>query len=114
MDRQELEHQLTQAAKQQKVVRITYKDKMDRIATRNVEPYELKNNHLFAYCRKRKGIRQFHLDRIEKAKPTTYSYFAKWPIKLGDELKKEASTLNPWTYRIVSHLFGDYYSAQVE
>lgn len=112
MQKEEKEKVIHEAGKNQRVLRIQYRDKLNRVGFRNVEPYEIKNDHLFAYCRKRKSVRQFNLDRIEAIKPTPYMYFAKWPIKLG-ELQKEA-IYNPWLYKIASMTFGDYYSAQVE
>ena len=114
MTKEELENIIHNAGEAQKVLRIRYRDKKDRVETRNVEPYEIKNDHLFAYCRKRKGIRQFHLERIESAKQTNYPYFPKWPIKLGEAMDKTASQTNPWVYRIANLVFGDYYNPQVE
>lgn len=114
MERDVLTKQIHDAGQNRHVLRIVYKDKQDRVQIRNVEPYEIKNDHLFAYCRKRKGIRQFHLDRIQKAKPTAYTYFDKWPVKLGEDFKKVASSINPWHYAIPTSVFGSYYNAQVE
>jgi predicted DNA-binding transcriptional regulator YafY len=115
MDEDELTKIIKETAKHGKVLRIKYVNAKDENSIRNVEPYEIRNGKLWAYCRQKRGIRQFSMENIQSAKPTPYNYFPKWPVKLNeDALNKKASFDNPWDYHILEHLFGSYHNAEVE
>lgn len=47
-----------------KVLRITYQDRKGVTTKRAVEPYEIKNGKLYAYCLVKGGIRAFNLDNL--------------------------------------------------
>lgn len=79
------------AAKKKRVLRLAYRDLKGNTSIRNVEPYELRGNRIYAYCRKRKSIRQFDLSRISSAKMTHYAYLPKYPIRMNETLTKTAS-----------------------
>lgn len=111
MNKKELERIIKDSAKTHSVLRIKYKDKKDQDSIRNIEPYEIKGDKLWAYCRKKKGIRQFDLNKVSGAIVTKYTYFPKWPVKLNEEsLEKSASH----QYQIGNSLFGLYYEAEDE
>jgi len=99
------------AAQAERTVRITYTDVKGDTSVRNVEPYEIRGNKLWAYCRKKKGIRQFDMNKIEKAKQTQYVYLPKWDIKMNDGLEKKASF---YTNPLKDMLFGEYEKAPLE
>lgn len=103
---------IQKAAKNNKVLRIQYTDRKDDDSIRNVEPYEIRGDHLFAYCRKRKGIRRFDMNKMNSVKETQYTYMPKYPVKINEEMKKTAST--KYDYMIGNQCFGDYESAMVE
>lgn len=115
MDKQEAKALAKSSAKDSKVLRITYLDSKNQPSIRNVEPYEIRGDQLWAYCRKKKGIRQFNLNKIQKAKVTHYTYFPKWPVKMDDGLVKKASSNHEaQLYRIMSSVFGKYEDAELE
>ena len=115
MEPNELDERIRQAAKDSKVLRIKYTNLKDETQTRNIEPYEIRDGKLWGYCRKKKGIRQFSLDRIQTARPTSYTYFPKWPVKINeDSLNKQASASNPWFYTLLEPVFGPYHEAELE
>lgn len=99
------------AAKSRNTVRISYTDKKGEATTRNVEPYEIRGNTLWAYCRKKKGIRQFDMSRISKAKPTKNLYIPKWDIKMSEGQEKIACF---YTNGLKDMLFGEYEKAPLE
>ena len=116
MDKKEIRKKIKEGATQGQVLRITYKDSKGDVSKRNVEAYEIKNNHLWAYCRKRRSIRQFKLGNISHITVTKYSYLPKWPVKIKDDsLKKTASlSYENWMYKIGNMAFGNYEEAEVD
>ena len=116
MDKKEIKKRIKEGATKGQVLRITYKDSKGDVSKRNVEPYEIKNNHLWAYCRKRRNIRQFKLGNISHVTITKYNYMPKWPVKIGnDTLKKTASvSYEKWLYKIGNAAFGSYEEAEVD
>lgn len=110
MDNEKAREAIRQAAKDGKALRISYIDRNAEYSIRNVEPYEIRNGKLWAYCRKKKGIRQFDISGIQSAKITRYPYLPKWPVKL-DGMEKQA--YDHWLYKIAA-CFGDYESAELE
>lgn len=103
---------IRKAAENKKVLRVSYTDRKDDDSIRNIEPYEMRGDHLFAYCRKRKGIRRFDINKIGSLKETQYTFMPKYPIKMSDSLEKKASTI--YDYMIGNYCFGDYESATLE
>lgn len=99
------------AADAGKTVRITYTDAKGDTSTRNVEPYEIRGTKLWAYCRKKKGIRQFDMNKIEKAKQTSYMYIPKWDVKMSEGQEKTAAF---YTNALKDKLFGRYENAPLE
>lgn len=99
------------AARNGRTVRLTYTDKKGEQSVRNVEPYEFRDNKLWAYCRKKKGIRQFDLNRIEKAKETHYVYMPKWDVKINKGHEKTGSF---YSNKLKDRLFGQYEKAPLE
>lgn len=82
---------IAHAAKEKRVVRLEYRDLKGNVSVRNVEPYEFRGNRVYAYCRKRKSIRQFDFSRIQQAKITRYAFLPKYPIRIDERLSKVAS-----------------------
>lgn len=78
------------AGRERKVVRIRYTDLKGNASIRNVEPYEIRDGKLWAYCRKKRGIRQFALDRVSDARPTRYTFLPKYPVTFDAGHKKTA------------------------
>lgn len=111
MDKEKTKEIIRQAAKGGKVMRIGYIDQKAEYSIRNVEPYEIRDGKLWAYCRKKKGIRQFSIDQIQSAKLTKYPYLPKWPVKINESMEKKA--YEKWLYKIAS-CFGDYEDAELE
>ena len=114
METKEIEQKIKDSAKDNKVLRIQYLDKKNEATIRNVEPYEIRNGKLWAYCRKKKGIRQFDLNRIQSARTTHYIYFPKWPVLLNETTLEKKAYLNSYSYLIQDRLFGRYSDAQLE
>lgn len=100
--------EIEQAAREKHVLRLSYVDLKKQESIRNVEPYEIRNGMLWAYCRKKKGIRQFALDRIRSAKVTRYTYLPKYPDKITNPLEKTAGLA------FYVPLFGPYANAPVD
>lgn len=100
-----------EAARNRNTVRMTYTDAKGDVTTRNVEPYEIRGNKLWAYCRKKKGIRQFDMNKIDKAKPTKNIFIPKWDIKMNEGQEKIASF---YTNGLKDMLFGEYEKAPLE
>lgn len=68
------------AATDQRLLQITYIDAKNQPTIRTVEPYEIKNGSLFAYCITKNAIRQFKLDKIQSAEMHLTEYEARYPI----------------------------------
>ena len=100
--------EIEQAAKEKRVLRIAYVDLKQQESIRNVEPYEIRDGMLWAYCRKKKSTRQFALDRIRRATVTRYSYFPKYPDKITTPLEKTAA------FVFADLVFGPYEDAPVD
>lgn len=82
---------IRKAGRDRRVLRIRYTDKQGRPSERNVEPYEIRGERLWAYCRKRKSIRQFDMNKIENPRVTRHTFFPKYPVRFDEGLKKTAS-----------------------
>lgn len=68
------------AAGEQKLLQLTYVDAKGKPSIRTVEPYEVKDGKLFAYCTVKDGIRAFKLDSIQSAEVHISEYTPRFPI----------------------------------
>jgi len=68
------------AAREEKIINISYKDKKGSVSNRNVEPYEVKNETLYGYCLSKNSIRQFKIENIVQAKITEDKFIPRYPI----------------------------------
>lgn len=73
-------NEITNGARDLKCVRIRYRDQKQEVTERTVEPYEMKNGKLFAYCRMKQGIRAFTVSNIMSAGETDTSYIPRFPV----------------------------------
>lgn len=71
---------IEQAAREQKLLQITYVDAKNTPSIRTVEPYELKDGKLFAYCTVKDGIRAFNLNRMQSAEIHLNEYTPRFPV----------------------------------
>lgn len=74
---------IERAATGQVTVVISYTDNKGAVTVREVEPYEIKQNKLFAWDVVRSGIRAFRLDRIQTIEPTNSRFEPRFPINLA-------------------------------
>lgn len=70
------------AAKNNTLLSISYLDSKGNFTERLVEPYELKNGSLFAYCTEKESIRNFKLSKINAAYSSTIKFNPRWPINI--------------------------------
>ena len=70
------------AAKNLTLVSISYQDSKGNFSERLVEPYEIKNGSLFAYCTERESIRNFKLSQINAAYHSTIKFNPRWPVNI--------------------------------
>ena len=71
---------IKEAASTTKLLQITYVDSQNKPSIRTVEPYEIKNEKLFAYCTVKDSIRAFNLDRIQSAELHINEFTPRFPI----------------------------------
>lgn len=71
---------IVEGARTNHIVAIRYRDKSFELTERLVEPYEVKEGKLYAYCLLKKGIRAFILDNISAAAATDDEYIPRFPI----------------------------------
>ena len=76
---------IEEAGHKRRNIRITYTDSKGDITIRTVEPYEVKDNKLYAYCTVRQGIRAFKLERIQSVEITEQTFEPRFPVKLAGE-----------------------------
>lgn len=70
------------AAKNSTLVSISYQDSKGNFTERLVEPYEIKNGSLFAYCTEKESIRNFKLSKINAAYHSTIKFTPRWSINI--------------------------------
>lgn len=70
------------AAKNKTLLSISYLDSKGNFTERLVEPYEIKNGSLFAYCTEKESIRSFKLSQINAAHHSTTKFNPKWTINI--------------------------------
>lgn len=71
---------IEKAAKNQCLVEITYTDSKGAVSTRMVEPYEFKNDALYAFCTIKNGMRCFKTNKISRASATNVKFTPRWEI----------------------------------
>lgn len=71
---------IKQAAKEKKLLQITYTDAKNAPSIRTIEPYEIKDDSLFGHCTVKNGIRRFKLDNIQSAEVHLVEFVPRWPI----------------------------------
>lgn len=62
------------------VLKIHYVDSIGKLSVREVEPYEIKDNKLWAFCLEKQSIRQFSLTGITDARKTSQPFTPRFPI----------------------------------
>jgi predicted DNA-binding transcriptional regulator YafY len=77
-----MHEQIEQAMMSKKLITMTYVDAKGKISVRTVEPYEIKDGKLFAYCRTRNAIRGFSLSNITAVKQTDMDYAPRYPVQI--------------------------------
>lgn len=75
-----VQQKIQEAAAGQKLLQITYVDAKNKPSIRTVEPYEIKEGKLFAYCTVKDGIRAFNLERIQSAELHINEFTPRYPI----------------------------------
>ena len=73
-------NKIKEAADTNTILLITYADASNQPSIRTVEPYEIKGDTLFAYCRVKEGIRAFKLNRIQSAELHLGQYEPRFPV----------------------------------
>jgi predicted DNA-binding transcriptional regulator YafY len=68
------------SARSLRLLNISYVDAKGVASVRMVEPYELRENSLFAFCRKANNIRRFNLSQITQAQITDVPFIPKFPF----------------------------------
>lgn len=71
---------IKEAADTNTILLITYADASNQPSIRTVEPYEIRDDTLFAYCRVKNGIRAFKLNRIQGAELHLGQYEPRFPV----------------------------------
>lgn len=71
---------IAQAAQTTRLLTITYIDSKGQVSSRTVEPYEVKDGKLYAFCHKAQNIRAFKLDHIQQAVLEAHTYQPRFPI----------------------------------
>ena len=78
---QEIIQQIRIAAHDLKMLRIVYAG-ASGTSMRDIEPYEIKEQHLWAYCYTAGDVRQFSLHNIISAEITDVKFRPRWPVKI--------------------------------
>lgn len=73
---------IKEAMEKQQVIEITYVKANNQQTIRSLEPYEIKDGKLWAWCIAKGGIRQFKLDHITGIRLLNQHYDARFEVKL--------------------------------
>lgn len=73
-------NKIKSAADGQNLLQITYVDAKGKPSIRTVEPYEIKNDKLYAHCTVKDAIRAFNLDQIQSAEVHIVEFSPRFPI----------------------------------
>lgn len=71
-----------QAARERRVLRLSYLDKKGTHTVRSVEPYEIRGDKLWAYCLQRNAIRQFDMNKIVQAMLSDKTFQPRYEVKI--------------------------------
>lgn len=71
---------ITGAARNFHTISISYADKGGTPTTREIEPYEIRGQHLWAFCLLRQQTRRFLIYSISSAVETPNIFSPRWPI----------------------------------
>lgn len=71
---------IKESAEGELLLQITYNDAKGKPTIRTVEPYEIKDGKLYAYCTVRNSIRAFRLERIQSAEVHVMNFKPRFPI----------------------------------
>jgi predicted DNA-binding transcriptional regulator YafY len=71
---------IRKSAASTRLLRISYVDAKGVESLRSVEPYEIKENSLYAFCHKANAIRRFNLNQIIQAQPTRTKFIPKYTV----------------------------------
>lgn len=83
----EVMDRIIQGAASKNTVTIRYRDGKNEISERTVEPYEIKNGKLYAYCLSKEGIRAFNTVNITAALSTGEAFEPRFPILITPPMK---------------------------
>lgn len=78
----DVENVIRQSASSLTLLYIHYNDTKGSSSVRQVEPYEIKDGGLYAYCHNKNAIRRFNLSGISQARTTNIPFTPKWEIKI--------------------------------
>ena len=73
---------IVRGAMEQKTVNITYVDAKGLTSTRETEPYEMRDNKYWGYCKDKNSIRQFKMENVTSATVTENKYSPRWEVKI--------------------------------
>ncbi len=82
MPNNEILANIVKAAMENKTVIITYKDKKGDMTERETEPYEVRGDKYWGYCKDKNSIRQFSLLNVTNARITQNTYIPRWEVKI--------------------------------
>ena len=69
---------ILQAINTHRIIKIGYIDKKGARSLRLVEPYEIKNNKLYAYCLEKRATRAFIISNINSVEVTDKNFTPRW------------------------------------
>lgn len=73
---------IVKAALKKKTVVITYRDSKGNVSERETEPYDIKGDKYWGYCKSKSNIRQFSLLSVSAARVTANTYIPRWEVKI--------------------------------
>lgn len=76
-------NKLQEASKKQSTVRLSYSDSKGVVSVREVEPYEIKEDKLYAFCLGKQSIRAFKLSKIHSLEVTNNIFKPRFPVMIG-------------------------------
>lgn len=79
----EVLNNIRKAANARRLLRISYVDAKGVESVRNVEPYEIRDQSLYAWCHKANAIRRFNLSQIVQAQSGRMKFVPKYPVLIS-------------------------------
>lgn len=71
---------IVEGARSNHIIAIRYRDKSFELSERLIEPYEVKQGKLFAYCLTKNGMRAFFIDNILAAAGSNTEFAPRFPV----------------------------------